>query len=257
MVDKATPSPESISDGQFQRALKSYPACLAAISDAKGAKPGQKTLASLDEYRYETALKTFGSVESDVAMGLDDVETLVEWKLRHGKFRPTLMKLVLSNDPSFVKDTVQKAVRHYRDKSDVSGALKILTQLKGIGPATASLLLAVHDADVIFFADEAFSWLCSAGPTPTIKYTLKEYTELNGRARALANRLGVKAVDVERVAFVLLRQLGEAGAPRPDKPPTTSPADHTGKRQPAKRAASSHNPDAEIPVRRSKRVRQT
>lgn len=45
------------------------------------AKPGQKTLASLDEYRYETALKTFGSVESDVAMGLDDVETLVEWKL--------------------------------------------------------------------------------------------------------------------------------------------------------------------------------
>lgn len=168
------------------------------------------------------------------------------------------MKLVLSNDPSFVKDTIQKGVKHYRDKSDVSGALKILTQLKGIGPATASLLLAVHDADnVIFFADEAFSWLCSTGSTPTIKYTLKEYTELNGRARALANRLGVKAVDVERVAFVLLRQLGETSAPRPDKPPTISPADHTGKRKPAKRAASSHSPGAEMPVRRSKRVRQT
>lgn len=69
------------------------------------------------------------------------------------------MKLVSSNDPETVKDTIGKAVSLYRDKSDVSGALQILTQLKGIGPATASLLLAVHDADkVIFFADEAFYW---------------------------------------------------------------------------------------------------
>ena len=45
------------------------------------AKPGQKTLASLDEYRYGAALNTFGSGNPDVAMGLEDVKTLVEWKL--------------------------------------------------------------------------------------------------------------------------------------------------------------------------------
>lgn len=69
------------------------------------------------------------------------------------------MKLVSSNASNVVEDTIKKAIGLYRDKSDVSGALQILTQLKGIGPATASLLLAVHDADnVIFFADEAFYW---------------------------------------------------------------------------------------------------
>ncbi len=45
------------------------------------AKPGQKTLASLDQYRYGAALDTFGSGNPAVAMGLEDVKTLVEWKL--------------------------------------------------------------------------------------------------------------------------------------------------------------------------------
>jgi hypothetical protein len=36
MASTAAPSPESISDGEFQGLLESYPACLAAISDAKG-----------------------------------------------------------------------------------------------------------------------------------------------------------------------------------------------------------------------------
>jgi len=46
------------------------------------AKPGQKTLASLDEYRYKTAPDTFGAGGSTkLPMGLDDVKALVEWKL--------------------------------------------------------------------------------------------------------------------------------------------------------------------------------
>jgi hypothetical protein len=170
------------------------------------------------------------------------------------------MKLVSSNEPDFVKDTIQKAVKHYRDKSDVSGALDILTKLKGIGPATASLLLAVHDpARVVFFADEAFYWLCCDGSKAPIKYNQKEYTELNARAQALAKRLGVKAVDIERVAFVLLRQPsdGKAAPAGESKSPTGSPAATTGKKPPAKRKASGDDPAAETPpVRRSKRGKQ-
>src|SRR6478609_1238465 len=107
------------------------------------------------------------------------------------------MKLVSSNDPKVTKDTVQRAIKTYREKVDVSAALKILTELKGIGPATASLLLSIHDAEnVIFFADEAFYWLCCGGSQGSIKYNLKEYLELNKQAQAIGKRLGVRAVDV-------------------------------------------------------------
>ncbi|GAB1310284.1 ADA HAT complex component 1 [Madurella fahalii] len=258
MAKPAIPSADDISDSEFQSYLERYPACIEAISESKGAKPGQKTLASLDQYRYGKAIDTFGSGDTNVSMALDDVKTLVEWKLRHGKFRPTLMKLVSSNEPGFVKDTLQKAIKHYRQKSDVSGTLDILTQLKGIGPATASLLLAVHDAEnVIFFADEAFYWLCCHGSKAPIKYNQKEYAELNERAKALAKRLHVKAVDVERVAFVVMRESAEEMPAGASKSTTKSSANSTGKKQPAKRKILGDSTDTEMRPRRSKRGKQT
>ena len=45
------------------------------------AKGGQKTLAELDEYRYEEAPKIFGAKKSKEEMSLDNVKSLVEWKL--------------------------------------------------------------------------------------------------------------------------------------------------------------------------------
>lgn len=164
------------------------------------------------------------------------------------------MKLVSSNEPSFVKDTVEEAIKHYRQQSDLPGTLGILTKLKGIGPATASLLLAVHDAEnVIFFADEAFYWLCCGGSKTPIKYNLNEYAELNERARALAKRLHVKAVDVERVAFVLMRESAEEVPTIATKPAPKPPADGKGKKQPAKRKTSVEDTAAELAPRRSKR----
>lgn len=57
--------------------------CTLKVSDNShlAAKPGQEILSSLDQYRYGTALDTFGSGSPDVVMGLDDVKRLVEWKL--------------------------------------------------------------------------------------------------------------------------------------------------------------------------------
>ena len=45
------------------------------------AKQGQKTLAELDRYRYADAPQSFGLQNSSKSMGLEDVKTLVEWKL--------------------------------------------------------------------------------------------------------------------------------------------------------------------------------
>lgn len=126
------------------------------------------------------------------------------------------MKLVSSNDRQATQATIQQALALYRPSQDAAAALDGLTTLKGIGPATASLLLAVHDPDsVVFFADEAFYWLCGGGAKAPVRYTAREYEGLQGRCRALGARLGVRAVDVEKVAFVLMRdsagRLGGSG----------------------------------------------
>lgn len=172
------------------------------------------------------------------------------------------MKLVLSNDPDTVEKTVQKAIKVYQDKSYVSAALGILTQLKGIGPATASLLLAVHDEEnAIFFADEAFYWLCCGGSKGPIKYTLKEYLILHGRAQAVIKRLGVKAVDVERVAFVLMNQGQQnQGVPATardkqdkDEQEAKPPVREGIKKQPAKRKMPADESEINTGLRRSKR----
>lgn len=269
MGNKSTLSPDIISAAHFAAYLAKYEQCIEAISKAKGAaKPGRKLLADLDKYRYEEATATFGGGKPQRTMELDDVKTLVDWKLRHGKFRPALMKLVSSNDPDFVKDTVQECLKGYKADSDVPKALDVLTKLKGIGPATASLLLAVHDPErVIFFADEAFYWLCCKGKKESIKYDAKEYKSLTERARKVCKRLGVRAVDVEKVAFAIMKRqkidLPASSATRTgvdestkEKKDTKTNIKQSKKVQPAKRKASSGEDDTEVnpPKRRSRRA---
>ncbi|KAK7698094.1 hypothetical protein SLS64_012869 [Diaporthe eres] len=221
MVDSRFPSPGDITLQEFRDVLAKYDQLIEAVSASKGAKPGQKTLAELDHYRYVEAPALFATTSSRRPMQLGDVQTLVEWKLKHGKFRPTLMKLVSSNEESFVKDTATSALDIYTKKADASAAIDVLTRLKGIGPATASLLLAVHDPqNIVFFADEAFYWLCNHGRRDHIKYNAKEYKQLHENSQKLATRLNVRAMDVERVAYVLLN---DSGASPTTKPPAETP----------------------------------
>ncbi|KAJ4003229.1 hypothetical protein NW752_012174 [Fusarium irregulare] len=225
------------------------------------AKGGQKTLLELDEYRYRKALENFNTESRAQPMALDDIKTLVEWKLRHGKFRPTLMKLVSSNDPSDAQDVVKQAVEMYDKTADIGAAVKVLTKLRGIGPATASLLLAVHDASrVIFFSDEAFWWLCCDSKQSPIKYDAKEYSALCSKFEKLRDRLGVvKASDAEKVAYVLMKQPdqpeqshGAAPVKKEKEDTSTKPAK---KRKPdVKETKKADNVTHEQPsLRRSKR----
>lgn len=163
---------------------------------------------------------------------------------KHGKFRPTLMKLVLSNEASLARETIKGAVDSYQKTLDAPAAVSALAKLRGVGPATASLLLAVHDPErVIFFADEAFYWLCCRGRRDPIKYSQKEYNELSQRSQNLAKRLHVKSSDVERVAYVLMAQ--DAATP----PKKVAEARQPG---PAKRKQPSDVEESPAP-RRSKR----
>ncbi|KKA27536.1 hypothetical protein TD95_005014 [Thielaviopsis punctulata] len=210
------PSPDGISPAQFAETLARYEPFVEALSASKPLKPDQKPLAALDRFRYVHAPQHF-SLEGPEkkAMQLDHVKALVEWKLRHGKFRPSLMGLVSSNPTTLVSQTIQAALSAYSSSSasspSTTAALDILKTLRGIGPATASLLLSVHDPDhVLFFSDEAYYWLCGGGKKAALKYTQLEYEALEKAAGKVVYRLGVSALDVERVAYVLMRDGGEA-----------------------------------------------
>jgi hypothetical protein len=213
-------------------------------------------------------------------MNHDDVKTLVDWKLcvsvtsdipqclltsrdrRHGKFRPTLMKLVTSNESSFVETTIKDALKTHKADSDVSKTLNMLTKLKGIGPATASLLLAVHyPDDVPFFSDEAYYWLCNGGRAESLKYTMKEYDALISASKKLMKKLDVTALQVERVAYVLLKEGGDGSAKLPstakNAKPATAPSQTRKAPPPAKRKATAEaNPQDQGTLRRSKRGKE-
>lgn len=185
------------------------------------------------------------------------------------------MNLVTSNDSSTTKSTIKQAIQTYRAASPssasdkppsaavIAAALATLTKLRGIGPATASLLLTVHDPDrVIFFSDEAFYWLCCGGKVSPIKYNNKEYELLREKATALVERLGVPATDVEKVAYVLMKQgastqVKDAAEMSKPQKPTPVKAQAAAKRKSAA-SQETEKPAPESPaagVRRSKRAK--
>ncbi|KAK2005700.1 hypothetical protein LZ32DRAFT_545492 [Colletotrichum eremochloae] len=241
---------------EFQQLLANYNPLIDSISASKDVKAGQQTLQELDHFRFVEAPVLFSQDEPKRAMNLEDVKCLVDWKLRHGKFRPSLMKLVSSNDSSAVQETVKKAINDYRDMADLPAALNILTEMKGIGPATASLILAVHyPQKVIFFSDEAYYWLCNKGQKASLKYSMKEYESLNYQAGKLLKRLGVGAMEVEKVAYVVLKQEDSIPEPTPDESTSSSVKTTPKSNQLAarKRRKSAEDFTDKVPVRRSKR----
>ncbi len=138
---------------------------------------------------------------------------------KHGTYRPNLAALVASNPPSAIRSSTRDAFLTYKiNPSDYAQAVTAMSKhLKGVGPATASLFLSCYDPIAVpFFSDELYRYLHfeedggrSKGWDRKIAYTMKEYRSLYERLQVLRERLErecgevVRAVDVERVAYVL------------------------------------------------------
>ena len=126
-----------------------------------------------------------------------------------------------SNPPSTILTTTRDAFTTYSSNLQNSGHTKALTALialKGIGPATASLLLSCYDpVHIPFFSDELYRYLHweegtrGKGWDRKIGYTLKEYRALYDKLQILRLRLEhesgeeVKAVEVEKMAYALAK----------------------------------------------------
>lgn len=160
----------------------------------------------------------------------------------HGKFRPSLKGLVQQNSEEFVKETT--AAGFSADSWDDS--LNILTKLKGIGPATAALLLSTSDPDKLpFFSDELFRWAfweskSGSGWDRKIKYSIKEYRELKEKVDELRERIGNGALEAEKVAYVLGKREADLGTSEKSK----QVSQETGGKPPKKAAKEARFGDA-------------
>jgi hypothetical protein len=132
------------------------------------------------------------------------------------------LSLVSSNPADEIKSLTQAVFADYTSAKapDRPSLVTRLAKLKGIGPATASLILAVYDPDgATFFGDEVFRWLAWGEPQKgasgwgrKIAYNASEYRTLDRLASALTARLGVAAVEAEKVGYVLGKESADVDA---------------------------------------------
>lgn len=116
-------------------------------------------------------------------------------------------------DEQAVIKTSAKAVELLPDyiptTDQIIASVKELSTLKGVGPATASYLLAAfRPKEVPIFSDEAFRWIffedgSGKGWDRKIEYDIREYNQFVSKMKEVSHRLGVDPAEVEMVGFVM------------------------------------------------------
>ncbi|XP_052452243.1 uncharacterized protein zgc:112496 [Carassius gibelio] len=141
------------------------------VVEAKAAVKGKTSgkLLQLDRW-FQEELPTAISTRSKRSLTHAELVKIMEWKLTKGKFRPRLQQLIGSNSEEAVQSSTSKA---FGLLPDVQAAITELCKLKGVGPATASAVLAAGaPGEVAFMADEAVESIAELRP---VEYTAKHY----------------------------------------------------------------------------------
>jgi len=156
-----------------------------AKAHSKSSKP--ETLIKLDKWYQNELPKKIKSRGNDKFLTHDEIVQTIKWKLARGQFRPRLKDLVQMNTPRVVMQETKKAFRQLAKKKDVKVSVDALCNLKGVGPAMASAVLAAGAPDMApFMADEC---LLAMPDIEGIDYTMKEYLKLVEKTKETVERL--------------------------------------------------------------------
>jgi hypothetical protein len=120
------------------------------------------------------------------------METVMNWKITKHTFRP-LMGQLKSNSPSLVVQSTAEALKACAGAAGggrpspnaVKKSMAALCQLRGVGPATASAVLAHVNGAFPFMADEALE-----GCGLERKYDMPTYLKFMDRLQSKADELG-------------------------------------------------------------------
>uniref|UniRef100_A0A1D1ZF73 Ena/VASP-like protein n=1 Tax=Anthurium amnicola TaxID=1678845 RepID=A0A1D1ZF73_9ARAE len=178
--------------GAWREALSSYPATLESLQ-----KPH---LLPLDDFYRDQLPLLLRQRDPDPFITKPELSQLMQWKLSRGKWRPRLQDFVSKLEETQVESASRKA---FRSLPDLSKAVSELTVLKGVGPATASAVIAAYAPDVApFMSDEAM--VAALGNKK--EYTLKQYLvfakKLQEKSKELCKEeCNFTASDVERALW--------------------------------------------------------
>ncbi|CAO1636751.1 unnamed protein product [Sympodiomycopsis kandeliae] len=172
----------------LQEALPNYKSLLDARV-ASGQAKGAKDLRTLDDELWSDLSNRLQTDKKNAFVTLDELKNVMRWKLARGKFRPTLPSFIASNSSQDVESITREAFSGY-DSSKAKDVLKSLCRLKGVGPATGSLLLSLYDPETeAFMSDESWVSIPSL-QNRKIGYTEKDWVtwreEINKRKEELA-----------------------------------------------------------------------
>jgi hypothetical protein len=146
---------------------------------------GGPRLAQLDAW-YHDELLALLAARSPVWLSLDELVEVVQWKMHRGTYRARNLALVRQNTP----DEVVAASRAAFALMPHPGTpIAKLSALKGVGPATASAVVAAARPDLYpFFDDVAAAAIPDFG---RVEYTAKGYARFSERLRERAVLLAV------------------------------------------------------------------
>ena len=129
-------------------------------------------LVSLDKF-YRDDYINIVTTRDPPLLQLPELSKVMKWKLNRGKMRP-LQKLVDSNRDDDVREITKASIQSLKD-GDWEVGILTLKSLKGIGPATASAILAPLFPDLIpFMSDEVLMVTCDGKR----EYTMKAYHKM-------------------------------------------------------------------------------
>ena len=140
-----------------------------------------------------------------------ELAQVTTWKMKRGVWRERNRLLVIGNSPSTIKKTT---VRAFSAIPDLRQPIAILCDLEGVGPATASAVLASHSPALYPFFDELV-----AQQIPylgTVAFTAAYYQRyaqaLRERAAKLNTRCEIRAWNAHDVSQALWAASGGKAA---------------------------------------------
>ncbi|EYU36401.1 hypothetical protein MIMGU_mgv1a013598mg [Erythranthe guttata] len=178
--------------GVWREALSSYESTIESI--------GKPNLIPLDDFYRNELPNLLHKRNPNPYITTDELSKLMQWKLARGKWRPRLLSFVSSLDDAVVRNASGKA---FASLPDVSKAVSELTVLKGVGPATASAVLAAYAPDVApFMSDEAMVAVVGDSKDYSLKRYLVFAEKIQIKAKELSSPEDIfTPSDVERALW--------------------------------------------------------
>jgi hypothetical protein len=141
-------------------------------------------LPELDRW-YRDELPALIAARAHAHVTLPELVRLTEWKMARGVWRAPNLVRVRANDPALVEQTTRDALAMVPHPTTPIAAI---ATLDGVGPATASAVLAAHAPRLYPFFDEIVAEQVPA--LGAVKWTLGYYAKYAAALRDRATQLG-------------------------------------------------------------------